>query len=438
MLKIKKKTFILVLSYLVAAVLALGGYALAQTTVGGAYGETSRDGYRHALDEAAAAVADLDGLLGKCAYATGSEMTETLCTRVYGDCLAAQMTLSALPFSTQELEQTEGYLGRMGDYAYTLCRTAPENGGFSDTERKSLGALAQTARQLSGQLQQIQADVAAGNVLMDDPENTVRQKSDEYRNAVTLSASMLKNESAFPEQAELEYDGKYGYRAASGGGSDIVTEGEALKTAAAFLNMDESLLSLQTVSSGGKLSYLFKVTVADGEGCVTVDGQSGLVRAFTDSRVPAGGELTEEKAVQTAQALIKKGGYGGVALVKAESSDGAVNCEFVPLWWGWRCEAQRITVSIATDNGGLRAFDASDYIDHAKTRTAPAALLPDAVCRAALPDSLTVKESRLSVLESPGGSDVWCREYVCADGGDQRVTVFVSAVSGRQQEIAVG
>ena len=111
MLKIKKKTFILVLSYLVAAVLALGGYALAQTTVGGAYGETSRDGYRHALDEAAAAVADLDGLLGKCAYATGSEMTETLCARVYGDCLAAQMTLSALPFSSRQAASSTSAVG---------------------------------------------------------------------------------------------------------------------------------------------------------------------------------------------------------------------------------------------------------------------------------------------------------------------------------------
>ena len=46
--------------------------------------------------------------------------------------------------ATQELEKPAGSLGRMGDYAYTLCRTAPENGGFSDTERESLGALAQT------------------------------------------------------------------------------------------------------------------------------------------------------------------------------------------------------------------------------------------------------------------------------------------------------
>lgn len=434
MFKIKKKTFILLISYLSVAVLVLGGYAFAQNSVGGNYGNTAQDGYRHAFDEVTTAIEDLDETLQKSAYATGNEMTQTLCARAYGDCVAAEMTLSALPFSTQEMEQTAGFLGRVGDYTYSLCRTAPANGGFSEAERQSLSKLAETASQLASQMNKIQSDVAVGNVIMDDPENVVRLKSDEYKNSTTLSSVFLQNESAFPEQDELQYDGRYGYKAAKEAGENC-TQGEALKIAADFLNLSEDRFTPGAVSSGDRLSYYFSVSVPDGEGTITVDGQRGLVRSFTDSRIIPEGDISTDTAAADAKKLIEKYGYGDVVLTKAEKTDGAVRCEFVPIAGGAKCYPDLIKISIASDNGGVCAFDASDYIKNHKSRTVPAGLLTDAACRKALLPNLTVQNSALAVIQSAGGNDIFCREYECQNGNGDMVTIFVSALTGRQQDI---
>lgn len=436
MLKIKKKTFILLISYLSVAVLVLSGYAVAQNSVGGNYGNTARDGYLHAFDEVTTAIEDLDGTLKKTAYATGDEMTQTLCARAYGDCLAAEMTLSALPFSTQEMEQTAGFLGRVGDYAYYLCRTAPTNGGFSEDERQSLSKLSETASQLASQINKIQSDVAAENVIMDDPENTVRQKSDEYKNSTTLSSVFLQNEGAFPEQEELQYDGKYSYKVAKEAGENC-TQGEALKTAAAFLGLSEDRFTPGAVSSGDRLSYYFSVSVPDGEGTITVDGERGLVRSFTDSRIIPEGDVSTQAAAAAAEKFIEKHGFGNVVLTKAEKTDGVVRCEFVPTAAGAKYYPDLIKISIATDNGGVCAFDASDYIENHKNRTAPAGLRTDDACRKALLPNLTVKNSSLAVIQSAGGNDIFCREYKCENGNGEAVTIFVSALTGRQQDIVL-
>lgn len=437
MLKIRKKTFVLLVSYLGAALLCLGGYALAQSRVGGNYGATARDGYLHAFTEVQSAVADLDEALKKGAYATGGEMSAAVCTEVYGDCLAAQMTMSVLPFSTQELEQTSGFVNRTGDYACWLGRRAAINGGFTDEDRKTLSDLSDTASGLSETLTGLREDLAAGNVVMDDPENVLRTRTDEYRNSSTLSAALLSSESAFPEQAELKYDGQYSYREKPGGAGDIVTRDEALKTAADFLGVGQDRLVCGAVSGGERLCYYFDADVQEGECSVIVDGQTGLVRSFTSSRVPAEGTVSQEQAASDAEKFIESRGYGEVVLESAKSAGGTVNCCFVPVQAGAKCYTDLIKISVAADNGGVYSFDASKYVENHRVRTRPGNMVSAAEAAGALPRGLAAGESTLAVIASPGGEDVFCREFVCGGKNGETVKVFVNALTGRQQEIDI-
>ena len=191
MLKIKKRTFVLIVSYLGAAVLYLSGWTVGTYATDGNYANTAKYGYSHAFAEVVTAVDDLDDTLRRCAFAAGDDMTETLCARICGDCLGAQMTMAALPFSTAEMEQTAGFLGRAGDYAASLCRTAPENGGFSEKERQTLSKLSDTASVMAEKLTALRGDIDSGKVIMDDPENAVRTRTAEYKTSDTLSAAML-------------------------------------------------------------------------------------------------------------------------------------------------------------------------------------------------------------------------------------------------------
>ena len=47
-------------------------------------------------------------------------MCGKVCAEICADARMAETAMSALPFSTVELEQIRGFLGVTGDYAYTL------------------------------------------------------------------------------------------------------------------------------------------------------------------------------------------------------------------------------------------------------------------------------------------------------------------------------
>ena len=93
---IRKKTFVLIITYLTAAVVALGAYAAVHSRSELGYRRTAEYGYSHAFDEVVNAASKLSEALRRGAYATGPEMSASVCADIYGNCLAAEMTMSAL------------------------------------------------------------------------------------------------------------------------------------------------------------------------------------------------------------------------------------------------------------------------------------------------------------------------------------------------------
>jgi spore germination protein len=436
MLKIREKTFVLLTSYLAAAVLYLGGYVLATHSGGVNYANTARYGYQHAFAEVVTAVSDLDETLRRGAFATGSAMTGTVCARAYGDCLAAEMTMAALPFSTAEMEQTSGFLGRVGDYTDTLCRTAAGSGGLTDADRKTMSELAVTAAQLSRELAGLQDGIDDGSVIMDDPENTLRTGTAEYRNAATLSKTMLKYESAFPEQTELSYDGKYAYRTADMAQGDIVSQQKAKKNAAEFLGLNEERVKLDYISQSGALKYYFGVAVPDGEGSLVVTGD-GRILSFTDSRAIPAGNMSLDEAAKAAAKFLAGKDYGKLKLTGKTQLGGAAVCEFAPVQNGAVCYPDMLKISIALDNGGVCAFDAKGYIQNHRDRTLPAGLISSARAARALPGSVTAEDRGLALMLSAGGKETYCYEYGCRDAKGNACTIFVNALTGLQQDIVL-
>ena len=163
---VNKKVLVLVLAYLSAAVLVFG--ILAGTSYEKAkQNETAlRYNYEHAFGELVTAVSELDSALEKSVYATSPGMVGSLCTQVFGKAMTAQMSLSALPYSTQELEQLSGFISRVGDYAYVLSRTASAAGGYTPEELQNLRTLSETAGTLAQNLRSLRTDVQEGTLLL--------------------------------------------------------------------------------------------------------------------------------------------------------------------------------------------------------------------------------------------------------------------------------
>ena len=416
-----RKAYTLIIIYLTAAALALGAYSAVLSGKGGRYRSTAVYGYEHAFGEVVQAADSLDDALRRASYATGPELSSSVCAEIYGCCLAAQMTMAALPFSTEELEQTAGFVGIAGDYACSLIRSRAAD-GFGDTERNNMAALAGISASLTEGLTQLQSDIRDGAVIMDEPENVFADTSEQR----LMSQVLLDFEGSFPELPELEYDGKYAVMAEENGGA-IVSEDEAKRAAAELFGFDANGLAAQYRSESGSVCFGF-----DG-GTVIVDGD-GHVLSMSSERAVAG-RLTDTELEQAAVGFIKDAGFENMELDSAERVNDVLYAEFVCTCGEIRCLREVIRVGVAADTGKIYSYDARQYMKNHLDREPEEPAVTEHEARSALPEELRVGDTRLAYIETEGGKELLCYAFSCTGRDGESVTVYVDASTARQYRI---
>ena len=416
-----RKAYTLIIIYLTAAAVALGAYSAALSGMGGRYRSTAVYGYEHAFGEVVQAAASLDDALRRGSYATGPELSSSVCAEIYGCCLAAQMTVAALPFSTAELEQTAGFVGIAGDYAFSLIRSHAAD-GFGDTERKNMSALADISAALTESLAQLQGDIRDGAVIMDEPENVYADTSQQR----LMSQVLLEFEGSFPELPELEYDGKYAVTAESQSDQSIA-EDEAKRAAAELFGFDENELTAQYQSENGSFCFAF-----DG-GTVIVDSQ-GRVLSMSSERAVAG-RRSDAELERTAVGFIRDAGFDGMELDGTERVNDVLYADFVCTCGEVRCLREVIRVGVAADTGGIYSFDARQYVKNHVSREPEEPAVTEQEAKTALPQELKVRDTRLAYIETEGGSELLCYAFSCTGRDGESVTVYVDASTGRQYKI---
>ena len=409
---IRKKTFVLTVTYLTAGLIALGAANL--VSCAGDYRRADEYAYRHAFDEVVLASQTLADALHRGAYATGPELSASVCADVYGSCLAAGMTLGALPFSAQELERTAGFIGTAGDYAHSLLRTAAEK-GFTDTERRSFSELYALAGALSDELSALSDEVHSGQVLFDEPENRFSAVGE----GSGLYASMLKLEAGMGELPELCYDGDYTAPRPKAV-KDPVSEEKAKEIALTLPGVDEAALRLSWQSEAGACCF------ECGDMSITVDG-AGRIVSVSSSGVPGSG-ADDETMQKAAEKLLGELGIDTPELISSER-EGNV------LYFDYGCggsvprECDRVRIGIAADTGGLYSLDATAHYNAPEAGNA-APSVSEEEARGALPDGVSAERAALVFAEDTGGRERLCWDFPCSDG-DTELHILVDADTGR-------
>lgn len=416
----KKKTFVLIITYLLAAVIALGAYTLVHSRSELGYRSTAEYGYSHAFDEVVLAASKLSDALHRGAYATGPEMSSAVCADIYGNCLAAEMTMTALPFATQELEQTSAFVGIVGDYAYSLLKTSAER-GFDDEARANLEKLHKTADKLSRELQELHDEVDSGDVLMDAPERLFSEDGS------FMSAAMLGMESEMEKPPELDYDGVY-TRADPVPCDDPVSEDEAKQAAADFFGLDPEQLETEYSAECGTRCFS-----ADGGVHICVDGW-GRALSLSSERSVAG-DMSSAELEQRARDFLEARGFENMHLASSERHSSVLTMEFQCTEDSIRCEGDSVMISMAADDGQVYSYDASKHLRNHGAHPSTEGVVDESTARAALTEALEVNSSSMCYAETDGWGQRLCYDFGCTDPDGQPLHVLVDANTGKQFRI---
>jgi spore germination protein len=440
----RRKTAVIIISFLSAAVVALGSYSWVSYNEAVVYKRNLDANYQHAFGELVTGMSEIDAALQKSVYITSPCMAGSICTELYGKAETAQMSLGVLPFSTQELEQVAGFICHVGDYAFALSRAAAKGAVITDEERENLKSLSETASLLSQNLLALQTDMYDGYLTMDELEAS-QDRMDEVESQMipeTIGNSMQKIEQEFPEVPSLIYDGPFSQhiveakpRLLEDKAEIDVNEGRRL--AAEFLGVQQGRV-YPTGEAAGKIpAYQYSMEIEGGEMNIAVSKQGGQVIYLLASRMPESSNISVEKAVGIAKQFLQRRGYENMVESYHIITNNVITINFAYEQDGVICYSDLIKVGVAMDNGSVSGFEAMGYISSHYKRDIPAAKVTADQARSKITKDLEILSENMALIPTDGKYEVLCYEFKCQAPDERHFIIYVNSATGDQEKILI-
>ena len=438
----KKKTVALITSYVLSALLVLGGFVYVNFQTAETYKRYLTNSHNHAFSEFVNSMNQIDASLQKSLYATSPSMVCAVCTDVFGKSMSAQQALGELPFSDYGLEQTSSFISKVGDYAYLLSRKAAGGKSYSDEEYQNLIAISETASVLSDNFAQLLTGVNDGSVTISElGRSRSAAELDESASAM-LGDNIKTMESEFPDLPSLIYDGPFSehilqMKPRSLEGAGQIDETGALSAAADFLGCDKKDLTVGGTREGNLPAYMICSQSGGCETSVEVSVQGGVVLNLTNSRIINKAALSAEDAVGIAKRFLQKQGYKSMTESYWLVHNNTATVNFAYVQDDVICYPDLVKVSVALDNGGIVGFDSAGYVMSHVRRDIPAPVVPDSEARSLVAGDLHILSHSMTVIPTEGKNEVFCHEYKCENGDGSHYIIYVNAVTGVEQKILI-
>lgn len=441
---VKKRTVVLAVSYLAAAVTVLGVLAGVNADRARQYRLLSDNQYQHAFSELVTAVGEMDSALQKSCLATSPSMVNAVCTEIFGKAMTAQMALGVLPYSPENLEQTSGFISRVGDYAFALSRAAADGSGCTTEQLENLRALSETSGVLTQNLRELQTQLHDGALRLPDraEARAVLPETDEAA-VPNMGERFRLIEQEFPEVPSLIYDGPFsehltGMAPRALQGLPEADAESARDAAASFLGMSRGKVYPVGECGGEIPCYGFAADTAGGsEVYVAVTKQGGQVLSMLSSRPVGSANVSAEEALAAAEKFLKSAGYGSMAETYHMTQDGILTVNYAFRQGDVLCYSDLIKVSVALDTGKICGFEARGYLSAHTDRTLPEAAVSAEQAYAAVPEELEVLAVQTALVPSDGKYETLCYEFKCAASDDRHYIIYVNAVTGLQHKILI-
>lgn len=400
--------------------------------------------YRHAFAELVSGISDMDAALQKSLLVTSPSMAGAVCTEVFGKAETAKMALGILPFSSNTLEKTAGFIGKVGDYAYALSRKAAKGEGFSQEEKDNLRALSETASLLAQNFNSMQNDLGSGLISIDQYAQTIENydKSEGEILPQTLGDGMSSVEQEFPEIPTLIYDGPFSEH--EEGVTPVMLEGlseidvsAGRQAVAQFLGVRPEQVYPTGELAADIASLCYEIKIKNNAMRITVSKKGGVVYQIIGSRNVEQSNLSAKEAVEAAKKFLERKGYSNMHESYYMINNNVLTANFAYNDSGVVCYPDLIKVGIAMDDGSLQSFEAMGYLKSHRQREIPPVGVSVEAAKSKVPTDISVLGVETTIIPSAGKNELLCYEFECSDENEQRFIIYVNALTGEQEKIFI-
>lgn len=146
--------------------------------------------------------------LSKVIYTNTPPMLAKLSSSLWREATGAKSSLSQLPTSDLQMDNTYRFLSQVGEYAMSLNRKVSDGGTISNSEREMLEKLLALSRSLCGQLATVSMHLDNGTLELEQARAALSEGGEGVQ-ALSLSKSFADTEQALADYPTLIYDGPF-------------------------------------------------------------------------------------------------------------------------------------------------------------------------------------------------------------------------------------
>ena len=439
-----RRMMVRIVSLSLACAIVASGFAAVGWMRAEKYRLAVENNYRRAFSELVTGMSGIDYALQKSSISTSPVMLVALGSEVFRQSAAATSALAQLPLADMRLEKTSKFISQVGDWAYSLAKTAASGGELGKDVRDTLARLAATADALSMDLNSLSVDINEND--LEFGEIARAEIAADEEGDIGAAAGIARNiaylEQEFPEYPTLVYDGPFSEHIDRQtpmliAGEADVGEDAARKTAAEFIGVAEDALTSGGKSGGKVPVYSFFAERDGGEVSVDVTAQGGKVIEMTDSRTPQGARLNLEQASEAARRFLVEQGYGEMKESYWTVYSDTVMINFAPVQNRVVLYPDLVKVSIALDDGSVCNFEAQGYIMNHREREIPPVGISFEQAKEHVSEALEIKGHNLAIVPGTGGGEKFVYEMQCERGDGSHCLVYLNAQTGDEEQIFI-
>ncbi len=387
--------------------------------------------WRQSVSELAEALEELEINLQKGLYASGDYQAVSWAARVFSDAGAARAVLESLPVYELRLQQTEIFLNQVGEFTLEMARKQMRGEDLNEEEESSLKKLALRSQELADEVLAVAEKIADEN-----PDYEALQQlllpSEEGEDKTPFESL----EDIFVGDVPLTYDGSHSAwheNRTSDWLKTLPEVGKAdLKTLSAkYLSVSPELL---TEESRFDAPFAFREFRA-GDVSVAVSEGGGMLYSLSKLREVSESKLTVAEGLTFGGEGLAELGYENMEPVSWAAAENTLTAVYVLRQEGVLVYSDRITVTLALDNGEILSLNAREYLlAHNPKRNLSTSVIKSDAATVLRPD-LTVLEADLVSLPGGDGREAVCWQFTVRDDTEAKVLILVNANTMVEEEI---
>ncbi len=427
-------------SFIAAAILVLGGFAIRNYFMLEQSKTDLEYTYRRALNDLSNYIDDMDFTLKKASYANTPTMRHELSAQLLEQSSGSKSSMAILPFSPEKTEKIGRFVSQIGDYSMSLARKSSAGLDITEDEVKNLIQMREYTLKLRDALQEIQAHLSVEKATVGKTKQLLNNV-DEIDNLPSFDDSLDEIAKEFNEFPTMLYDGPFSdhilqQKAVFLENKEEVSREQAAKIAAEFLNCKPEDLEDGGTQDNALASYVFNY----GEKRLLITKIGGEISYFTDDTDVKESKLEYEEALEFAGNFLKSRGIQTFKESYYVKHDNKMTINLAYMSEGENgiiCYPDLLKVTVSLADGNVLEYDPIGFLmNHHEREFKQPALTPEQA-QEKVSSLLTVESNSLCITPTPGLNEVLCYEFRCQDDEGTDILVYINAETGMEEQLFV-